>query len=215
MATATATAVAHTVQGLEEEGGATAHQLPTIDDGDPAHQQHKSYKQCCGSGMFIPDPNFSIPDPGSEFFPSRIPNPKFPSRIPGLGSRIRIKEFKYFDPKNCFLALGNKILVVHPGSRIRNLDFFTHPGSPIPDPGVKKALDLGSNTGYKQWRQELKLRQWQQQQQRKATTAAMTMPTTGNSQARQQSKGTAKGNDNAKGRSKGNIYSNQALKTNL
>jgi hypothetical protein len=32
--------------------------------------------QCCGSGMFIPDP-------GSEFFPPRI----------------RIKEFKYFNPK--------------------------------------------------------------------------------------------------------------------
>ncbi len=40
-ATATATAVANTVQGLEEEGGATAHQLTTVDDGDPAHQQHK------------------------------------------------------------------------------------------------------------------------------------------------------------------------------
>ncbi len=25
-------------------------------------------KKCCGSGMFIPDPNFSIPDPGYEFF---------------------------------------------------------------------------------------------------------------------------------------------------
>jgi hypothetical protein len=44
---------------------------------------------CCGSGMFIariPDPNFSIPD--LKFF--------YP------GSRIRIKEFKYFNPKNCF-----------------------------------------------------------------------------------------------------------------
>jgi hypothetical protein len=24
------------------------------------------YNQCCGSGMFIPDPNFSIPDTGSR-----------------------------------------------------------------------------------------------------------------------------------------------------
>jgi hypothetical protein len=32
------------------------------------------------------------------------------------GSRIRIKEFKYFNPKNCFQALGNMIRVVHPGS---------------------------------------------------------------------------------------------------
>jgi hypothetical protein len=34
-------------------------------------------QQFCGSGMFIPDPIFSIPDPnfshpGSDFFPSRI-----------------------------------------------------------------------------------------------------------------------------------------------
>jgi hypothetical protein len=46
------------------------------------------YRQCCGSGMFIriqieifsiPDPNFYHPE-----------------------SRIRIKEFKYFNPRNCF-----------------------------------------------------------------------------------------------------------------
>jgi len=37
--------VAHTVQGLEEEGGATAHQLPTVDDGNPAHQQHNWQQQ--------------------------------------------------------------------------------------------------------------------------------------------------------------------------
>jgi hypothetical protein len=36
------------------------------------------FHQCCGSGMLIPDPNFSIPNPGSNVF------------------RIRIKEFKYF-----------------------------------------------------------------------------------------------------------------------
>ncbi len=41
-----------------------------------------TFSQCCGSGMFIPDPNFSIPDPGSKDFGSRI--------------RILIKEFKYF-----------------------------------------------------------------------------------------------------------------------
>jgi hypothetical protein len=44
--------------------------------------------QCLETGIFIPDPNFSIPDPGSKRF--RIPGPK-DSR-----SRIRIKEFKYF-----------------------------------------------------------------------------------------------------------------------
>ncbi len=55
--------------------------------------------QCCGSGCLsrIPDPNFF--HPGSEFFPSQIPD---------LQQRIKI----------CFKALGNMILVVlHPGSR--------------------------------------------------------------------------------------------------
>jgi hypothetical protein len=39
--------------------------------------------QCCGSGMFIPNP-------GSEFFPSRIQGQK----DSGSQIRIRIKEFK-------------------------------------------------------------------------------------------------------------------------
>jgi hypothetical protein len=65
--------------------------------------------------------------PRSECFPSRI--------------RIRIKEFKYryFNPKNCFLTLGNLIRDVHPGS---GSWFFL----PLPDPGVEKALDLGSGS---------------------------------------------------------------------
>jgi hypothetical protein len=29
------------------------------------HSVPATINQCCGSGMFIPDPNFSIPDPGS------------------------------------------------------------------------------------------------------------------------------------------------------
>jgi hypothetical protein len=74
--------------------------------------------------MFISDPNFSIPDPGSEFFPSRIPDPSFfhpgseffPSRIPDIGSRIRIKYLKYF------------LTQTVSGYRIRIL-FFNHPGS--------------------------------------------------------------------------------------
>jgi hypothetical protein len=33
----------------------------------PAHQVCHGEKQCCGSGMFIPDP---------DFHPSRIPDPK-------------------------------------------------------------------------------------------------------------------------------------------
>ncbi len=60
--------------------------------------------QCCGSGMFIPDPNF---------FQRRSKVKRF---------RIRIKEFK--NQKNCFWALGSMIWVVHPGSW-----FFTYPES--------------------------------------------------------------------------------------
>ncbi len=62
-----------------------------------------------------------IPDPGYEFFPSRIPDPKFfLSRIPGSASK------NFFNPKIYFLALRNTIRVVHPGS---GSWFFTHPGS--------------------------------------------------------------------------------------
>jgi hypothetical protein len=75
--------------------------LPTIYVFSLAH-----FPQFCGSGMFIPDP-------GSEFFPSRI----------------RIKEFKFSNPKTCFKAVGKMIRVVHPGSV-----FLTHPV-------VKKAPD--------------------------------------------------------------------------
>jgi hypothetical protein len=68
-----------------------------------------------------------------------IPDPK----LFHPGSRIAIKEFKYFNPKNCFKALGNMIQFVHPGSgsRIRILIFL-----PIPDTGVKKAPDPGSGS---------------------------------------------------------------------
>jgi hypothetical protein len=82
--------------------------------------------QCGGSGMFIQDPTFF--HPGSELSPSRIPDP---------GTRILIKEFKYFNPKKSkkwFLSSKNMIRVVHPGSRIRMLT-FSHPG--IPEPGSR------------------------------------------------------------------------------
>jgi hypothetical protein len=64
-----------------------------------------------------------------------IPNPNFFHH----GSRIRIKEFKYFNPKNCFLRSRK----YDPGCsfRIRILIFYS---SRIPDPGVKKAPDPGS-----------------------------------------------------------------------
>jgi hypothetical protein len=50
----------------------------------------KAQKQCCGSWIFIPDPNFSILDPGSEFF---IPDP-------GPGSTS--KNLSILTQKNCF-----------------------------------------------------------------------------------------------------------------
>ena len=65
--------------------------------------------------------------PGSDFFPSRIPEPNFLHP----GSRIRNKELKYFTPKYCFKAFRNMIRVVHPGSGSRFL--------PIPDPGSGSA----------------------------------------------------------------------------
>jgi hypothetical protein len=66
---------------------------------------------------------------------SRIADPNFfhPE------SWIHIKEFKYFNPKNGFSALGNMIRFVHPGSGFRILIFITHPGS-----RGQKAPDSGS-----------------------------------------------------------------------
>jgi hypothetical protein len=67
------------------------------------------FAQSCGSGMFIPNPNFF--HHGSEFFPSRIWI---------FSSRIRIKEFKFFNQK-----MVSKLLEIW-------FRLF------IPDPGVKR-----------------------------------------------------------------------------
>ncbi len=82
-------------------------------------------EQCCGSGMFIPDPGsrnrlFSIPDP----------NCLHP------GSRILIKEFKYFNPQK-----SSKKYDPGCSSRIPDPDADFLP-SRIPDPGVKKNLSI-------------------------------------------------------------------------
>jgi hypothetical protein len=72
--------------------------------------------------MFIPDPTFF--HPGSEFFPSRI----------------HIKEFKYFNPKTCFLRSRKYDPGYSSRIRIPHADpDFLH----IPDPVVKKAPDPG------------------------------------------------------------------------
>jgi hypothetical protein len=54
------------------------------------HQRSVWYRQCGGSGMFIPDPTFF--HPGSQIRTVSIPDP-------GSGSRILIKEFKHFNPQ--------------------------------------------------------------------------------------------------------------------
>ncbi len=68
----------------------------------------------------------SIPDTNSSFHPE---------------SRIRIKEFRYFNPKNLFLSSRKYDLGC--SSRIRILCFYPYR---IPDAGVKKASDPGSGS---------------------------------------------------------------------
>jgi hypothetical protein len=70
--------------------------------------------------------------PGSDFFPSLIPYPNFFHP----GSRIHIKEFEYFNPKNSFLSSRK----YDPGCSSRNPDFLPIPdfrsrGQKAPDPG--------------------------------------------------------------------------------
>ncbi len=97
-----------------------------------------------GSKFFpsrIPDPGSKffpswIPDPGSEFFPSWIPDPGsefFPSRM--LDPRSASKNFSILTKKNGFSALRNMIPVFHPGSgsRIWILTFYLS-RIPILDP---------------------------------------------------------------------------------
>jgi hypothetical protein len=91
-----------------------------------------SLLQCCGSWMFIPDPGYdffpsrirtvSIPDPGSELSPSRIPDP-------GSAS----KNLSILNPKKTKkLFLSSRKYDPGCSSRIPDpdADFL-----PIPDPG--------------------------------------------------------------------------------
>jgi hypothetical protein len=74
-----------------------------LSESGPDRQIRYLLPQCCGPGMFIPDPNFSLPDPGSK-------------KHPDPGSESASKNISIFNPKNCFLTLGNMIRNVHPGS---------------------------------------------------------------------------------------------------
>ncbi len=93
-------------------------------------QEPPQRHQCCGSGMFIPDPTFF--HPGSRIRTVSITDP-------GSAS----KNLSILTPKKWFLTLENMIRIVHPGSRIQMLTFYP---SWIPDPGVKKAPDPGSES---------------------------------------------------------------------
>ncbi len=75
--------------------------------------------------------------PGSEFFHPRYKVRKIPD--PGSGSAST--EFKYFNPKNCFSALGK----YDPGcsSRIRILTFYPS-RTRIPAPGVNPGSEFAT-----------------------------------------------------------------------
>jgi hypothetical protein len=79
--------------------------------------------QCCGSGMFFSDTNFSIPESSVK----KIPDP-------GSASNY----FSTFNPKivSKLSELWSELFITDP-----DLDF-----SPIPDPGVKKAMEPGSGS---------------------------------------------------------------------
>ena len=84
----------------------------------------------CLSGISDPGSEFfpsRIPDTGSKFFPSWIPDPGsefFPSRMLDPGSAS--KNLSILTKKNGFSALRNMIRVFHPGSgsRIWILTFY-------------------------------------------------------------------------------------------
>jgi hypothetical protein len=83
-----------------------------------------------------------IPDP--NFFPSRIQG----QRDSRIRIRIRIKEFRYFSPKNRSKVseIRSRMLIPgpDPGSGIRILIFYLP--IRIPDPVVKKSPDPGSGS---------------------------------------------------------------------
>jgi hypothetical protein len=80
-------------------------------------QSNNSFYQCCGSGMFIPDPNFF--------------HPGFASKNLSIFTQNIVSK----------LSEIGMILVVHPGSGFPILIFYP---SRIPDSGIKKAPDPGS-----------------------------------------------------------------------
>ncbi len=84
-------------------------------------------QQCCGSGMFIldPDPTYSIPDPGSRLL-----------GLQDLRSGSASKNLSILTQKtdSKFLKITSGMFFPTTG-----YGFFS-----VPDPGVKKATDSGS-----------------------------------------------------------------------
>ncbi len=84
--------------------------------------------------------------PGSEFFPSQIPGQKDPR----IRIRIRIKEFKYFNPK---LFLSSRKYDPGCSSRIRitdpDFDFL-----PVLDPGSRGLKGTGSRIRNTAWKND-------------------------------------------------------------
>ncbi len=111
--------------------------------------------QCCGSGMFIPDP-------GSDFFPSRIRTVSIPD--PGSASK-NLSILTPKKPKKWFLSSrkydpGCSSRISDPGS---GCWLSTHPGSRIqgskrhriPAPDPQHCLSLGLHKGRPSYRRSL------------------------------------------------------------
>jgi hypothetical protein len=92
------------------------------------YETHHSH-QCCGSGMFKPDPGPEFFNPGSRIRAKKIPDPD---------PHLRIK-YSIFNPKTVLSSRKNDLGY---SSRIR---IFFSP-SRIPVPGVKKAPTPGSGS---------------------------------------------------------------------
>ncbi len=119
------------------------------------------FYQCCGSGMFIPDPGswfLPIPDPGS-----RIQKQQQKTGVKNFFCQTifcshKFHKFWYAEEKiwpnfpriievftQKIVTKPSKIWVCDPGLDIRDPE-KTYSGSRIPDPGVKKAPDPGSGS---------------------------------------------------------------------
>ena len=107
-------------------------------------------QQCCGSGMFIPDPNFFFPDSGSSlqsglpWYVFSLSRSGFPKRCGS--NRIRIQKHwmllqsTYLQIPESWLSAPfiHKINVADPGCLSRILD----PNVYIPDPYKRKYCNL-------------------------------------------------------------------------